>query len=81
MFVKVTKDFKQFKTAFSLWTQGFLTRRIFAQKSKSEFIKKEMKANVCENSTCHQVNKTKTRIVKLLLLSFIQDSGDGRFMV
>ena len=40
-----------------------------------------MKANVCENSTCHQVNKTKTRIVKLLLLAFIQDSRDGRFMV
>ena len=40
-----------------------------------------MKANVCENSTCHQVNKTKIRIVKLLLLAFIQDSGDGRFMV
>ena len=41
-----------------------------------------MKANVCENSTCHQVNKTKTRTVnELLLLAFIQDSGDGRFMV
>ena len=40
-----------------------------------------MKANVCENSTCHLVNKTKTRIGKLLLLAFIQDSGDGRFMV
>ena len=81
MFVKVTKDFKLFKTAFSLWTQDFLTRRIFPQKSKSEFIKNEMKANVCENSTCHQVNKTKIRIVKLRLLAFIQDSGDGRFMV
>ena len=40
-----------------------------------------MKANVCENSTCHQVNKTKTRIVKLRLLAFIQDYGYGRFMV
>ena len=41
-----------------------------------------MKENVCENSTCHQVNKTKTRIVnELPLLTFIQDSGDGRFMV
>lgn len=44
-------------------------------------MKKEMKANVCENFTCHQVNKTKTTIVKLLLLAFFQDSGGGRFMV
>ena len=84
MFVKVIKDFKLFKTAFSLWTQDFFTtvhKTNFCPELKSEFLKKQMKANVCENSTCHQVNKTKTRIVKLRLLAFIQDSGDGRFMV
>ena len=83
MFVKVIKDFKLFNyflCELRISSQRF-TRRIFAQKLKSEFLKKQMKANVCENSTCHQVNKTKTRIVKLRVLAFIQDSGDGRFMV
>lgn len=79
---KGNKRLQTFQNSFFFVNSGFHHKTNFCPEIlKSEFLKKQMKANVCENCTCHQVNKTKTRIVKLLLRAFIQDSGDGRFMV
>ena len=68
---KGNKRLQTIQNCFVFVNSGFLHKANFCPEIQSEFMKKEMKANCCENSTCHQVNKTKTRIVKLLLLAFI----------
>ena len=81
MFVKGNKRLQTIQNCFFFVNSDFLTRRIFAQKSKSEFRKKKMKANVCKNSTGHQVNKTKYFCLPLFKILEMEDLWYSRLVM